>query len=105
MASINPVRLKWTAPTKNTDGTDIAGDLSYRLTVDGTVFLDFPGTLNPDGRFSESMDALGLSDGAHTLTLQSFYVSQPSLLSDPSNSLDIVLGVTRPDVPLDFSAG
>ncbi len=105
MAKINPKEFKWTAPTKNTDGSDVEGDLSYTLTVDEADFLSFPGTLNPDGKFFESTANMNLPDGASTVALKAFYLSAPSLVSKPSNAMDIIMGVTNPEPPLDFGAG
>jgi hypothetical protein len=51
MAIVNPRQFSWTAPTQNTDGTDITEALNYRLELDGSPFLDFPGVLNPDGKY------------------------------------------------------
>ena len=104
MAKINPREFSWTAPTQNTDGSPIVGELSYRMNLDGSPFLDFPGTLNPDGRYYQVTDNMNLPDGAHVVTLQAFYVDSPELISDPSNALDIIVGVTQPEVPLDFLA-
>ena len=104
MAKINPTELSWLAPTNNTDGTPITEPLSYRLLVDGVDFLDFPGTLNADGRFYEAVAPMAIEDGAHTLTLKAFYVSQPALISDPSNPMDVILGVQPPEAPLDLLA-
>jgi len=105
MAKINPTEFKWTAPTQNTDDSDIVGDLSYIMTLNGEDFLSFPGTLNPDGKFFESTENMNLPDGASSIALKAFYVDQPNLVSDPSNSLDIIVGVTQPKPPLDFGAG
>ena len=63
MSKINPEQFKWTAPTKNTDGSDIVGELSYTMTLDGEDFLSFPGTLNPDGQFYQSTADMNLPDG------------------------------------------
>lgn len=105
MAKINPTEFSWTAPTQNTDGSAIVGELSYILVLGSTDFLSFPGSLNPDGKFYESTENMNLPEGASTVALKAFYIDEPSLVSDPSNSLDIIMGVTSPDVPLDFGAG
>ena len=104
MAKINPTELSWLAPTNNTDGSVITEPLSYRLAVDGVDFLDFPGSLNADGRFYEDIAPMAIPDGPHSFTLKAFYVSQPLLISDPSGALDVVLGVKPPEAPLDFLA-
>ena len=105
MAKINPTEFSWTALTKNTDGSDIEGDLSYTMTLDGEDFLSFPGTLNPDGRFFESTADMSLPKGASTVRLKSFYIDAPDLVSAPSNALEIIVGVGTPEAPLDFGAG
>jgi len=105
MAKINPQDISWLAPTTNMDGSAIVEPLSYRLAVDGVDFLDFPGTLNPDGRYSESTASMGLETGVPlSITLKAFYVSSPSLISDPSAPLEIILGVAKPNPPLDLRA-
>ena len=105
MAKINPTKFSWTAPTQNTDGSDIVGELSYTMTLDGTDFLSFPGSLNPDGKFYELTENMNLPAGASTFALKAFYIDKPSLISDPSNSIEIIMGVTNPEAPLDFGAG
>lgn len=105
MAKINPTEFSWTAPTENTDGSPIAGDLSYTLMVDDVDFLSFPGTLNPDGRFSEDTVDMNLPLGPFSITLKSFYISAPLLVSVPSNALDIIMGVGEPNPPFGFAAG
>ena len=104
MAKINPVTISWSAPTLNTDGTPIVGALSYRLMVDGVDFLDFPGSLNPDGKYYEDVAPMAIPNGAHTLALKAFYVDEPSLISDPSGVLDIIVGVTAPAAPFGLAA-
>ena len=104
MAQINPKFISWLAPTENTDGSPIVGALAYRLMLDGADFADFPGTLNPDGRYEQPLDVLGLPDGEHTYALKAFYTDSPELISDPSASVTMITGVTAPNAPLDFSA-
>jgi len=104
MAKLNPTKITWEAPTSNTDGSPIVGDLAYRLYVDGSGFADFPGALNPDGKYEADITVMGLPDGASTLTLAAFYVDKPELISDPSNGIDIVLGVARPNPPTGLDA-
>lgn len=104
MAKINPKNLSWTAPTENTDGSPIENALSYRLVVNGTDFADFPGSLNADGRFEQPIAMLGLPEGRHTLHLKAFYVEDPDSISDPSNGVEIFLGVLKPNPPTAFSA-
>lgn len=104
MAQINPTVVQWTAPTANIDGTAISEPLSYRLMVDGVDFLDFPGTLNPDGHYTEDTAPMGLPDGLHELALKAFYVTQPLLISDPSNTIEILVGVEQPNPPINLEA-
>ena len=104
MATINPTTLSWNAPTENVDGSPITDPLSYRLVVDGADFLDFPGTLNPDGSYSVATVDLGLPNGIFQMELKTFYEEAPELISDPSNSIVIGLGVTSPNPPTAFSA-
>lgn len=104
MARINPVQISWSAPTENTDGTPVVEALSYRLAVDGADFLDFPGTLNQDGRYSEATEFMSLPEGVVlNLTLRAFYVNEPNLISDPSNAIEIILGVSNPNPPFGLS--
>lgn len=104
MAQINPKEFSWTAPTQNTDGSDIVGNLSYTLTLDGEDFLSFPGALNPDGKFYESTENMNLPDGASSVALKAFDIDKPNLVSKPSGVLEIIVGVV-PEAPLDFGAG
>ena len=97
--------MSWNAPTENTDGTPIIEALSYRLEVGGVPFLDFPGSLNPDGRFSIDYDQVNLPTGQIlTLALRAFYVEDPNLISEPSNSIQVLLGVVQPNPPTSLEA-
>ena len=101
---INPTKFSWTAPTLNTDGSAITEPLAYRLYVDGVANSDFPGTLNTDGKYEMLFADTAITDGAHVIYITAFYVDKPELESDPSGTLDVVLGLARPEAPLDFSA-
>lgn len=108
MADINPEKLSWSAPTKNTDGSDITEPLSYTLGVsdDGGEFvetLSFPGSLNPDGSYSVAFSELALEPGAHSIALRAFYVDQPEAKSGWSGALDIVLHAV-PEAPFGLAA-
>ena len=105
MAKINPKEFSWTAPTQNTDGSDIVGNLAYTMILGGEDFLSFPGTLNPDGKYYESTVDMNLPKGSSVVELVAFYTDSPALRSDPSNSLEIIVGVADPKPPLDFGAG
>ncbi len=103
---INPQQISWQAPTENTDGSPITQELAYQLDVDGQAFATFPGFLNPDGSYSQQVaDITGLQPNVeYTLALRAFYTAQPALISDPSNTLTIVVGVARPNPPAAFDA-
>ena len=105
MPRINKQTLSWGAPTLNTDGTPITQALSYRLTVDGVDFLDFPGSLNPEGRYEQELALLNLPQNqVLTLALKAFYVDAPALISDPSASIEVIMGVARPEAPFGLEA-
>jgi hypothetical protein len=105
MALINKSTLKWMAPTLNTDGSAISQELSYRLTVDGADFLDFPGTLNPNGEFEQPLAPLNLPQNqVMMLALKAFYVNEPQLISEPSGTLEVILGVPAPAAPFGLAA-
>ena len=105
MKVINPKKLSWKAPTENTDGTPIAGALSYTLGVmtDTGVFSDvasFPGSLNPDGTYEALFaDMPAFGTGTVELALKAFYVEQPELVSDWSSSITASFGVVNPNAP------
>jgi hypothetical protein len=107
MATVNPQKITWSAPTQNTDGTPIVESLNYRLVVDGVDFLDFPGTLNPDGKFEQELAPLNLpANQVLTLALKAFYGvgDQPGLVSAPSGSIEVILGVAAPEAPFGLAA-
>ncbi len=87
------------------DGSPIVGELEYILMVDGVDFLNFPGTLNQDGKYYEDTANMNLPDGMFSITLSAFYVDEPVLRSQPSNPKEIIMGVTNPNPPLDLGAG
>lgn len=104
MAKINPSEFSWSAPTENVDGSPIADDLSYTLMLDGVDFLSFPGSLNADGKFFETTENMNLPLGLSIVTLKAFYINAPTLISDPSNGIDILVGVGQPNPPLALDA-
>jgi len=97
--------LTWTAPTENTDGSPIDYELAYNLYIDGVQALAFPGTLNPDGRYSfAAADVPQLQEpGTYELTLTAFNTNVPDIESDPSNALTLTV-VAVPLAPTAFSA-
>lgn len=101
---INPINLRWRAPTENVDGTPIVGELSYTLGVfdgvaDYTEVVSFPGALNPGGEYEAPFADMPALEGQVTLALKAFYVNKPELESVWSNSIDAVFGVTAPNPP------
>jgi len=105
MTKINPLKISWLAPIENTDGTAITEPLSYRMLVDGVDFLDFPGTLNADGKYEEYTTSMNLpSNEVLSITLKAFYASNPDIISIPSNVIEVMLGVAAPNAPLELSA-
>lgn len=102
--------LSWLAPTQNVDGTDIDYALSYRLYVDATPVMTFPGTLNPDGRYQFPLaDVPAISEpGTYTLKLTAFpdgvdLEQEPERESDPSNELAVTtLVIVVPKGPSDL---
>jgi len=95
--------ISWTAPTENTDGSPITQALNYNLYIDGVNQLSFPGTLNPDGRYTFPLDQVsGMQlDADYTLTLTA--VDEDGDESDPSNAI-VVTRLARPNAPTAFSA-
>lgn len=96
-------KLRWTAPTENTDGSPIDYSLAYNLYVDGALFSSFPGSLNPDGKYETDIAPLGLAKGTHTLSLSAFDTAKPERESVRSNSIQIEVFVV-PKPPMAFSA-
>jgi hypothetical protein len=108
MTQYNPTTLKWTAPTKKVDGTDIepGRGLAYTLLVDAVETLDFPGSLNPDGTYSAPLDQMLFTESQlYSITLKAFFTDAPTDKSAPSGALDIMfVSAVVPEAPLDFSA-
>jgi hypothetical protein len=103
--------LSWLAPTENTDGTPIDYSLTYQLYINGAATMVFPGTLNPDGKYTfllQDVPALQ-EEGSYTIELTAFRegvdLSEfPELESDKSGSIIVTtVLVIRPKGPSDFS--
>ena len=93
-------QLKWTAPTTNTDGSDIVGGLTYNLYlwdagVAGAI-LSFPGSLNPDGQYGFPLDQIAAFDTDRVYDLSLTAVDDDGDESDHSNHTE----VTRAMAPL-----
>lgn len=103
--------LSWLAPTQNTDGSNIDYALTYQLYVDGAPVMVFPGTLNPDGKYTFLLqDVPALQEaGSYIVELTAFpegldLSEFPERESDKSGSIVIVtIVVIRPKGPSDFS--
>jgi hypothetical protein len=103
--------LAWLAPTQNVDGTDIDYALTYRLYVDAAPVSTFPGSLNPQGRYTYPLaDVAALqAAGEYVLTLTAFpegvdLEAEPGQESDESNAVTLTVVVVRvPKGPTDLS--
>jgi len=96
MAIENPTRIKWRAPTENTDGTAINYSLAYNLYVNGAVTASFPGTLNPDGTYEFLFADLGSplpKEQVHKIALSAFSTENPSRESAPSTEVEVTFFV------------
>lgn len=106
---VNPKDLNWTAPTENTDGTTIDYGLAYELGVGVpggpyTAVASFPGTLNPDGKYSAPLPDLGLDDDvSYGIVLNAFNTLAPDLKSDWSGEVEIIFTGKLPNVPTGLS--
>jgi hypothetical protein len=47
---------------------------------------------------------MNLPEGSSVVTLRAFYTEDPSLISDPSNALDILILTSVPEAPVGFFA-
>lgn len=99
---VNPIVIKWQAPTKNVDGSNIDYELAYELEVNGDVTASFPGRLNPDGLYEQDAEPLfeNTTSGQYTVRLRAFRVDQPDLMSDWSNVVIYTFDKRVPEAPL-----
>lgn len=96
-------KITWTAPTKNTDGTDVVGPLNYQLYVDGVAQVSFPGVLNPNGDFEQELAPLGVFTNDGTFEVYLTTIDGLSRESDPSGSIFIEVRI-RPNPPTNLAA-
>jgi hypothetical protein len=106
----NPRALSWTAPTKNTDGTNITYALDYEVGVqqpDNTItgVLTTPGSLNPQGQYEVLVaDVAAISSiGSHTVAVRAINRAKPTEKSVWTNTLTFVNSTETPEAPLAFT--
>ena len=92
MAKQNPTKIRWRAPTENTDGTPITYALAYNLYVNDLLVTSFPGTLNPDGEYQFLFSELGAPlapEQTHTVALTAFSTANPTRESAKSAAVEV----------------
>jgi hypothetical protein len=106
---INPTKLSWTAPTTNTDGTEITYDLEYevgQVTSTGTIIsiMVVASQLQPDGQYEIPLEDITLDYGEHTLVMCTFAKDNPYRKSAWSAGVSFILSAEIPNVPLGLTA-
>lgn len=103
---INPQTMIWTAPTTNTDGSDITYLLEYEVGLDQDgVFapiVTIPGQLTENGEYTAPISDLPLEYGEHMIAMRSFAKEDPARKSEWSDPVTFVLSEEIPRAPLDF---
>lgn len=97
--------ISWNAPTQNTDGSPITDQLTYNLYVDNVNTASFPGTLNPDGKYSFLLADLPVISQPGSYQFELTAQDESGDESDRSNAITIVRGETIPNAPTSFAAG
>jgi hypothetical protein len=105
---VNPKVIAWSAPTTNTDGTQIAYALEYevgQVLVGGIVpIMVVASQLQEGGKYNAPITDISLDYGEHTLVLRTFAKDDPERKSDWSASVTFALSAEIPSAPLDLSA-
>lgn len=92
MPKQNPTKIRWRAPTENTDGTPITYALAYNLYVNDLLTASFPGTLNADGEYEFLFAELGSPlplEQTHTVALTAFSTANPERESAKSAAVEV----------------
>ena len=96
--------ISWTAPTQNTDGTDIDYELNYVLYINGQATM----TVQVTEYQLAAIPALS-KPGTYTIAVSAFprhvdLATNPDVESDLSNTISIVVEqAKRPKAPTDLS--
>lgn len=107
---MNYKTFHWTAPTKNTDGTDITYPLDYAFWAnevgdEPAEILTTPGVLNADGKYEAPIASMPffVPGKTYEVRLQTVDHRNPANRSIQSNKVTFTLSNEVPEVPLDFS--
>jgi hypothetical protein len=105
---VNPKTISWSAPTTNTDGTEIAYALEYEVGRVSDAGIDpimvVASQLQEGGQYNAPITDISLDYGEHTLVLRTFAKDDPERKSDWSESVTFALSAEIPNAPLDLSA-
>lgn len=107
---MNHNKFQWTAPTKNTDGTDITYALDYafwanKVGDEPTEVFTTPGSLNEDGKYEAPIADMPFFEAGnrYEVRLQAVDHRDAANRSALTNPLTFTLSNEVPEAPLDFS--
>jgi hypothetical protein len=105
---VNPKVIAWSAPTTNTDGTQIAYALEYevgQVLVGGIVpIMVVASQLQEGGQYNAPIADIALDFGEHTLVLRTFAKEDQERKSEWSVGVTFALSAQIPNPPFDVSA-